>query len=340
MSKQQTKQADRAAELIESVDQFTRDHHAWVNDVNREHPDAAYWDALTDMLDVWEAGEIPAECRSLQPHVDELAVQLDIFDAESSTSGSIQPNADFWEARQQLEQARIRRDEPKKHRESVSELSRQGVTHEQIASMWGLTFGQVEQEIQRPGSVVGPDYIHPEDRQQRAKTENLPTAGAKTSTPHAGPRRRVASKMCTESARELWALGQGAGATPISYDQAADMLGCTIAEVEAQFRLFDDESAEAKRRTAAGENEVENSSKPSSIQQTTDNQTDNQTTSQQPSQKPSQQTSDEPAELAGKSNDELIALMGQLGIGIRAKASRNTMIKKIMAAMENQTAGA
>lgn len=319
MTQQQTKQSDRSTELIEAVDQFNRDHHAWVNDVNREHPDAAYWDALTAMLNVWEDGEIPADCRHLQPHIDEINIQLEIFDAESTTSGSIQPNADFWEARQQLEAARVRQQSPKRHRESVAELHRQGVPHEQIANMWGLSsIAQVAQELQRPGSVIGADYVHPEDRRRPTTTENLPTAAADPSTPHAGPRRRVANKeSCKETALELWALGQGANATPVSHEQAADMLGCTVAEVEAQFRQFDEEAAEAAKREAAGENDDQ----PAYVA-------------------PSDTSGDEPAELAGKTNDELRQIMAETGISIRANASRNTMIKKIMAARERNTAGA
>lgn len=62
--------------------------------------------------------------------------------------------------------------------ESVEELKRQGVPPKQICEIWGITksdgtpdFTRLNQEVAKPGSVVGPDYKTPLHRQKDAARE-------------------------------------------------------------------------------------------------------------------------------------------------------------------------
>lgn len=226
----------RTAQLYAAAEAFTRAHHAWTNDNNRPHPDATYWDSLEALIQVFESGDVPAECRALANAVHELTIQLHIFD----TLETIEPSDQFWIAREAVERAHQNSVEPKEvNLESMKELHDQGVSHEQIARIYGLVDREgrgkshlVDKELQTPGSVIGPDWKHP-DAQTQATVAAQATQASKRL-------QEIAAPACPETPEELYLQGVSAG-------QAAKMLQWSLDKTQQEWELFRLQDEEQKR---------------------------------------------------------------------------------------------
>lgn len=154
----------RSNELRGAVEQFLDAHHDWATDkFASESIQAPYVIVLRAMFKAFD-GDVPAELRRLEVAVLSLKREWLRFQDSSSTA----PGDEFWYHREALERALNWQDSKL---ESIAELHKQGVSHEQIARMWGLTndIGTgiaelVDRELNVPGSVIGPAYIHPDQK--------------------------------------------------------------------------------------------------------------------------------------------------------------------------------
>lgn len=242
----------REQALMDAVEQFINAHNAWVEDVNSEHPTIAYWDAADELFEAFDSGSIPAASRRLAAAVYELAEEKRKHEA----SDNVDPSGEFWARREQLEDTwnALRFGHRAKYRETVKELDRQNVPHEQIARIWGLRHRDgsgnaalVARELEFPGSVIGPDYIHPDDVEadQRASAviarhrEAQPPAESAAATAPAGD-------VCPETSEELWLQ-------KVPIPQAAKMLRRPADEVAREWKEFEQGRIERKQAREAAE---------------------------------------------------------------------------------------
>lgn len=248
--------ARRSDQLRGLAEEFCRVHRIWVEDANRPNPDEIYWDAATAMLEAFDGGDIPADCRDLADAVEEFGEAFARFDNREDV-GNPYPAADFWAARESLE-SMLQRAKPVSlpPLETVPELRRQGVTDNQIATMYGFTDREgrlmpqlVQRELDKPGSVLetpgaidGRNWVDP----RLAERSAAETAAERHSTALAEKRQRAdaaAGKPCKETPQELWAQGVG-------IKQAAKMLQQGEADVAAMFEGFE---AERQSQLDSGE---------------------------------------------------------------------------------------
>lgn len=233
----------RAAELVEAVQQFQQVHYRWANDRSApETPPNSYWDSLTALIDLFDAGDIPHNCRQMADAVAELAQQLAIFDENEY----VIPQDAFYAAREALEATLASTTAEKPYRESVKELARQDVPHEQIARIWGLTTADgrgradlILKELESPGSVIGPDYVHPDDREAAAAQA---TAAKERLSVASRPAPKPQAPACKETPEELHSQG-------VEPPQASKMLGWTMEHTEQRWK----ELTEAATRRKAQE---------------------------------------------------------------------------------------
>lgn len=229
----------RREALYAVVDELTRVHDAWVEDHNRENPDETYWDAVDEVINTFAAGDIPAECRMLCERAGDLAKEMAIFDERGDIDNGY-PQSNFWEARQRLEDARKAAvDTVIKPMESVKELHDQGVTHEQIARMYGLITSNgvpmswlIGKYLADPNSVLelknwrDPRIVEQEKRERDAIERAKANLQAKATAADGS------GNPCKETPQELWEQG-------VSVAQAALMLRKKQEEVQAIFDQFE-----------------------------------------------------------------------------------------------------
>ena len=255
----------RTRELLDVVDNFLTFHEHWQNDPTLENPPTEYFDAALNIFEVWAAGSLPQECRGeLKLAVSKLEIELDALDQSGAllTTDYIDTNQPtFWQAIEKLKAARNPTPpELEFHLESVQLLNEQGVGHEQIAKMWGfydennrLRIDWVVKELREPGSVVTPEYEHPELRRRREERERIEQNRQDLGAVAEEYRAKRQQEPCPESSFELWSQGQDPNGTPISVQQAAKMLCVTEAEVEAEWEGFAKEAhAEGKEVVKVG----------------------------------------------------------------------------------------
>jgi len=232
--------ADRASELLSVVDFFNRTHDSWAVDDNAPHPTLAYWHSLDAMLSTFETGDLPANCRQLAMAV----FRLGALKAEFDQSEELDPGVRFWEAREKLaeELAKSRQPARRSYLEPITELHRQKVPIEQIARMWGLTNPDgsgrsdlVQKELDCPGSVITPDYVHPDERELAVKTEKSRLeylhAAAAAATVASQRKADEDEPVCPETSKELWSQD-------VPLPQAARMLKRSQEEVAAEWAEF------------------------------------------------------------------------------------------------------
>ncbi len=132
--------------------------------------------AWSDMVVIWATGSIPADCR-------ELARAVEAFDAqylapwlaqmESSGQQAIMPPNAFWAALEGIARGLAEVTAPaQKPLEPIADLVAQGVSHAQIAKIYGFRDGRgnwseqmVREELAKPGTHTGAGWVDP--RQQR-----------------------------------------------------------------------------------------------------------------------------------------------------------------------------
>lgn len=233
---------DRSVELFSAVERFNDVHEAWVADQNAKHPTLKYWAAFEQMMDVINTGDMPANCRALATAAYRAAEERAKFDS----SGDEHPHDGFWAARQWLHDVstQLRSPTERRHRETIQELDRQKVPHEQIARIWGLRRPDgtgkaylIQEELNRPGSVIGSDYVHPDDAKENddmlaARRRYLTLAA--TVQQEAQVEAVEESKPCPETPRELWLIG-------VSTQQAAKMLKLDQSAVAKLWEGFEQE---------------------------------------------------------------------------------------------------
>jgi hypothetical protein len=235
----------RSEQLLAIATDFIRQHDEWAEAANRPNPDAAYWDAVTTLVDSFEDGDIPAESRALADAVENFRDEADAFE-ERDDESVLYPSAAFWTAltavRQVVERP-ARRELPPL--ESIKELAAMPyMQHAQICHMYGFLDRRgnpmtrlVQMELDLPGSVIGDgakgkglidgrDWVDPRlaelEKSEGAADRATDAIEAK------GKRARKEAEKCPESARDLWEQGVSAG-------QAAKMLRQKDADVAKQF---------------------------------------------------------------------------------------------------------
>ncbi|MDE2103980.1 MAG: hypothetical protein KGL39_42480 [Patescibacteria group bacterium] len=241
--------SERANELHESIDNLIRCHKEWLENDGAPDPDPVYWDAVQAVVDCFAVGDMPSKCRELDVAVDKLAEQVRIFDERENVENQY-PQDGFWEARQNLEDLRLRIvcEPPVRPLEPIAELAKlSGITHEQIARMWGLTDrrGQpmpwlVQRELDKPGSVIatsgsidGRDWRDPRE-EERAKYEASRNKAIARAMLRKSRIARENDKPCHETPRELFEQ-------KVSISQSAKMLKQSEAAVAQLFAQFDAE---------------------------------------------------------------------------------------------------
>lgn len=256
---------DRSAQLFSAVDKFNSAHEQWADDANSKHPTLAYWRAFDEMLEAFQGGDMPANCRHLATAVYKLAQEKAAFDI----SGIEHPANSFWAARELLYEAAksIKSPNERKHLETIQELDRQKVPHEQIARIWGLTRSDgtglaylVQEELNNPGSVIGADYVHPNDKKQEqemhsAKSKYLELAAQ--TVQEEVIKAQDDEKPCPETPRELWLIN-------VSTQQAARMLKLDQSEVSRMWAEFE---AEKQASIAAREGRTQPPAPPIQVEQ-------------------------------------------------------------------------
>jgi hypothetical protein len=249
--------ATRSQFLFALVDRFLKAHDNWANPTDQTlYPPLSYWSALDEMVGGFESGDLPADCRPLAKEVFAVGIQKIAHDERDELS----PPDSFWQSRQDLETAFQKAGQPghATYRESVKVLNEQGVAPEQIARIWGLTNPDgsgrphlVQQELLEPGSVITPDYVHPDDVEasglaQKSKIEYM-AAKSQYYADRASEKQQDNPGPCPETSRELWGL------TNMTLGQAAKMLQRPEAEVATEWEQFDAEQESAAQSATKGQ---------------------------------------------------------------------------------------
>lgn len=243
----------RSEQLRDAVREFNAVHDRWTEDENRPNPDASYWDAVDRLGEVFDAGDIPADCKDLYAAADEFFNEVAEFDDREDV-GRNYPHDGFWEARRKLEDTLTGADYADlPPLESIADLEKQKVPHGQIAKIWGFIDRRgepmpvlVQRELDKPGSVIkakgsidGRDWRDPrlpeEATTQPAEARKKKSA-AKTKAAKGDP--------CKETPFELWEQ-------QVAVSQAAKMLQLPESEVEELFFEFmEAKESEAAKQTA------------------------------------------------------------------------------------------
>lgn len=168
----------RKEEILAAVDTLIQTHDEWVNDLQGpDVPTERLEFAIEEAVSVCDIGDTPEACRELATCVARLGVEWEAY-----KNGHMRPNhqpvdslwgafAAMMEARKGASPFVPKRPEP------VSELVRQNVSHRQIAlHIYGDgktgpfvdKSGQpdirlIQQEAEKPGSVVPADWVHPRE---------------------------------------------------------------------------------------------------------------------------------------------------------------------------------
>ena len=234
----------RSDQLRTSVKSFLETHAAWQEDENRPNPDASYWDAVDVLLDTFDAGDIPGDCRDLNQRVDNLREKVGEFDDSQQENESVlMPSGKFFSAVEGVERA-LKGSEPRelKPLETIAELREQKVDDSQIAKIWGFTDRDgeampqlVKRELATPGSVTktpgavdGRDWRDPRIEDQEIAEEPAVQRRVKGDK----KRKQAEDKPCPETAETLWEQG-------VPFEQAARMLQIKPDAVKAMFDGFD-----------------------------------------------------------------------------------------------------
>lgn len=229
--------SSRESQLLNSIDNYLRVHEAW-----SVSPDdfitEAYEDALNEAIDAAEDGDVPRNCRKVVFAMDKLAEEWDKFQ-RNTTANSYKPQASFWRAVEAVQAGRkAAAPVERPPMESVRTLIDQKVTHRQIAeNIYGYK-GQgpflkngaiqshlIEQEAERPGSVIPKDWVHPmyleKDEEERKLQERRTRRARAAAEQSEAPRKPL---ECPESIEDLLL-------ERVSVAQICRMKGCEEAEV-------------------------------------------------------------------------------------------------------------
>jgi hypothetical protein len=242
----------RTEQLRAAVKEFMLVHDTWAADNNRNHPDESYDDALERMATIFEEGEIPGDCRQLAVKVRALLDKWDDFCEERDSGERQYPANEFWTAREQLLKVFSAPEERPtfKPLESIPLLEKQNVPHRIIAKIYGLFDADgnpeahlVQRELDKPGSVIGPDWVDPRVLAWEAERAERESHADELVAKHHAAAEAAKRPECPESIHDLWEQG-------VSAKQAARMLGKFANEVQAEFSKFDAEREDVREDTA------------------------------------------------------------------------------------------
>lgn len=235
----------RSDELHAAVDAMIGVHERWVADENRPSPDTSYWEGVDELIETFDNGDIPSECRKLSVAVEQFADQVDLFHDRDDVE-QMYPDSPYWESWENVAQAR---ELPAENAttdelpplEPIPILHAQNVQHDQIARMYGLFLPNgeparhlVQRELDKPGSVINANWKDP--RQKAAKENKSLQETAKIAREDRQKQKTEnAGKACPESPRDLWEQD-------VDVEQAARMLKMPLAEVTEMFAEFDSDA--------------------------------------------------------------------------------------------------
>lgn len=227
---------DRDTELVDVAKRFLQVHDAWA-----ASPDATLTEGYEQAADIlfraFEDGDLPEQCRSLAGAVDYARAQWQSFQGYRSLLKPL-PREAWWVAVEQIMKAVSAADvDEDRPLEPVAMLLKQGVGVSQIANhIYGhhgtgpfLKNGVpqphlVYQEGEKPGSVLGADWVHPSEQARRDQREAA--LKQRISQTRALSRKHADAP---ESLEDL--LQQG-----VSFKQIAQMKGVSMEAVAAKAR--------------------------------------------------------------------------------------------------------
>lgn len=133
--------------------------------------------AWVDLVSVWGDGSIPADCRELARLVERFDKEcLTPWLTEMDTTGqqAILPGNEFWRTLEEISRLLTAVESPGlKPLEPIADLVAQGVTHAQIARIYGFTDARgnfseqmVREELAKPGTHLGDGWVDPRMRRQ------------------------------------------------------------------------------------------------------------------------------------------------------------------------------
>jgi hypothetical protein len=239
---------ERGWAILDATDRFLYEFHRW-EDARDNFLDAPTSDALDNLLGVIE-GETPEgfgvyleALRKLQAAVHQIDLEAGAFEVSGDEGQR------FLNAVDAVESIRHRKDTtPQKRLESIRELSRQNVSMEQIARMYGLMDQQgrlridlVEREMNQGGSVLTDQGLVRRDIEDFEYPFEYPDARW---TPHSRLNAEMEAMQAEtpkgpESSYDLYLLSRAD--PPLSAQQAAAMLGKPLAEVSKEWEQFDED---------------------------------------------------------------------------------------------------
>lgn len=168
----------RTDAILSATDTLIRVHDDWENDEKSPlQPSEAFETALIAAVETAENGDTPMQCRELVTALSRLGFEWSEY-ADGKMDRRRCPVGSFWAAFRAVLNAREGATPPARQRlEPVAELLAQGVTYHQIAHhIYGHhgrgpflnRAGQPDvtlilQERDKPGSVIGDDWVHPAD---------------------------------------------------------------------------------------------------------------------------------------------------------------------------------
>ena len=231
--------ATRQEVLRAAVRDFLAVHQRYVDDpLAGTVPPLYYWEGAEALFATWAEGEIPADCRELGRRVDDFAREVSAHDEGEEA----EPRGALWQAREALERAFQAPSRRRTHRpeHTVQQLmAMPGMTVEQVARMWGLWDEQrrplthlVVQEVAQPGSVIGPDYVHPLDREAEDRDKSIRLEHLRQFAVQPPASTKAPAAPCRETPAELYRM-EG-----MTAEQAAKMLQRPVEEVQELWRQY------------------------------------------------------------------------------------------------------
>ena len=243
----------RANELRDAVKSMQVEHDGWVDDEGREEIDVQYREAVNHLSSIFDDGDIPPNCRTMQARTMEFLIA---WDAYQEVNG--EPPNGLWVAYQSMVDTADRLDQVE-HEVELYDIEpiailrnpgegRAAVSDFQIAKMWRFINRRgefdpslVQKEFVNPGSVTklrggmdGRDWVHPAiaDRQKKAAAmKSKRIADRRRDDEVIDDKPKKVRQPCVETPFELYCTGVGAV-------QAAKMLCKPDVEVERQWLRF------------------------------------------------------------------------------------------------------
>lgn len=170
--------SERREHLFLVVDSMVEIHSKWAES-DTPHITETFETAIDELLEVFELGSIPGDCRELTHRVSTMGEHWYAWKAKVELAGAINPmpGDGFWDALESVEDGR-RAAEPKRAAvlEPIKELTSQKVPDRQICLIYGWTdpdgspqFYKLQEERAEPGTHIGKDFVAPQEKERRQK---------------------------------------------------------------------------------------------------------------------------------------------------------------------------